>query len=64
MMQKHRLFEVWFSRGSGLRRGPAFRLWQDAEHYVHEHANEATFAVRAPDGHWETFSRRPRVDIR
>jgi hypothetical protein len=56
-MERNHLYEVWFSRGAGLRRGPKFRARHDAERYVAEHWGEATFAVKAPDGHWETFAR-------
>jgi len=51
------LYEVWFSQGDGLRRGPRFRLLHDAEIYVAQHRREATFAVKGPDGHWTTFAR-------
>ncbi len=52
MTKQHALYEVWFSTGNGLHLGPRFRLGNDAERYVQQHLGEASFAVRAPDGHW------------
>jgi len=52
-----RLYEVWFSRGNGFSNGPKFRLLDDARRYVVAHLPEASFAIRNPDGHWETFKR-------
>lgn len=59
-MRSETLFEVWFSRGDGLRRGPRFRKRADAERYVLSREGEASFAVRAPDGHWELVTGRWR----
>lgn len=54
------LYEIWFSTGSGMQPGPKFRSEQDALRYVEQHARDASYAIRCPDGHWEVKSRRMR----
>ena len=56
-MRTH-LYEVWVSRGDGMRPGPRFRLLSDATRYVDEHDDGASLAVRAPDGRWELIVSR------
>jgi hypothetical protein len=56
--KRRELFEVWISRNDGLYPGPKFRLAHDAEEFIAEHAGEASFAVRAPDGHWKVIAAR------
>jgi hypothetical protein len=53
-----KLYEVWFSRGGGLHLGPKFLRLADAQRFVKSHAREASYAVRAPDGHWEMIMAR------
>jgi hypothetical protein len=53
-----KLYEVWFSRGSGFQVGPKFRLFEDARRYVEDHVRDASYAVRNPDGRWEMIVRR------
>jgi hypothetical protein len=60
MMRHGGLFEVWLSRGTGLEPGPRFRLLDDARRYVACHV-DASYAIRSPDGHWETFDRAIRA---
>lgn len=60
MNKRNALYEVWFSRGDGLQKGPRFRQRIDAERYVFAHEGEASFALRAPDGHWEQVLARLR----
>lgn len=60
-MKRETLYEVWFSRGEGLRPGPRFRQREDAERYVFSHEGEASFALRAPDGRWELVTDRWRL---
>lgn len=52
------LYEIWFSRGTGIQPGPKFKLLQDARRYVADHAREASHAIRGPDGHWEPIQAR------
>jgi len=49
------MYEVWWSRGRGAHCGPRFRLLSDALRYVAQHADEASFAIRRPDGTWHQF---------
>lgn len=49
------MYEVWWSCGRGTQCGPRFRLLDDALRYVAEHAAEASFAIRRPDGTWHQF---------
>ena len=53
-----KLYEVWWSNGTGLRPGPKFRLLSDAERYIADHAADASFAVKSPDGRWEVIVAR------
>ena len=62
-MRKDHLFEVWYSQGNGLHRGPSFKLRHDAVVYVEQHRGEATFAVREPDGKWTTFGERAPASL-
>jgi hypothetical protein len=50
---RNRLFEVWLSHGEGIHVGPKFRLLADARRYIASHLDEASYAVRNPDGKWE-----------
>jgi hypothetical protein len=59
-MHREALYEVWFSRGDGLRRGPRFRQRADAERYMYTRQDEASFALRGPDGRWELVTSRWR----
>ena len=60
MTKPRLLYEVWSSgEGRGLAPGPRFRLKADAVRYVREHAREATFMIRCPDGGWERLVPRP-----
>ena len=60
MLVRTPLFEIWLSRGTGMVRGPRFRWIVDAQRYVHEHRDEASIAVRSPDGSWEFIVPRSR----
>jgi hypothetical protein len=53
----HALYEVWFSRGEGFTCSAKFRQLEDARRHVEEHAGEASFAIRDPEGRWETYKR-------
>jgi hypothetical protein len=53
------LFEVWSSSGFGLIPGPRFRRLEDARRYVAAHKTEASFAIRSPEGTWESIVSRP-----
>ena len=56
------LYEVWCSSGHGIHVGPRFKLLQDAIRYVATHAQEASHAVRAPNGTWKLIEpRHPQV---
>lgn len=52
MSTKPKLFEVWMSRGEGLKNGPRFGKLVDALNYVGAHLDEASFAIRLPEGGW------------
>jgi len=53
-----RLYEVWFSRGTGTISGPKFRSLEDARRYALGHRNEASYAIRNPEGKWEMVLKR------
>jgi hypothetical protein len=53
----HALYEVWFSRGEGFQCSAKFRLLDDARRHVAAHVGEASYAIRDPQGRWETFKR-------
>jgi hypothetical protein len=53
-----RLYEVWFSRGAGTISGPKFRSLDDARRYAVGHRNDASYAIRNPDGKWELILKR------
>jgi len=53
-------YEVGMSHGHGLFLGPKFRMFDDAQNYVDEHSDEASHAVKAPDGHWAMFAPQRR----
>jgi hypothetical protein len=55
------LYEVWLSHGHGTCVGPKFRYLEDAERYVAEHHAEASYAIKAPDGHWAVIAPRRRL---
>lgn len=55
------LYEVWTSRGQGMQLGPRFRLLEDARRYVDEHHEEASFAIKGPDGLWAMIAPRRRL---
>lgn len=54
MTTGHQLYEVWYSRGDGLLRGPKFKHLADAAQYVREQVGKGSYAVRAPNGRWLT----------
>lgn len=54
------LYEVWFSRGTGLVLGPKFRRLDDAKRYVEDHRDLGSMAIRAPNGRWEVIVTRAR----
>jgi succinate dehydrogenase/fumarate reductase flavoprotein subunit len=49
------IFEIWWSQGGGVRRGPGFRWIEDAIRYVQEHRDEATHAIRLRGGPWHRW---------
>lgn len=59
-----KLYEVWWSNGTGLKPGPKFRLLADARRYVEAHQHEASYAVRSPDGAWALILPREATDVR
>jgi hypothetical protein len=54
------LYEVWCSSGKGTELGPRFRMLGDARRYVDEHRDQASYAIRGPDGKWEFVLHRAR----
>ena len=52
------LYRVWISRGQGLMPGPRFRLLVDAQRHVATQSDNASYAIQAPDGSWETIEAR------
>lgn len=54
----NRLYEVWWSRGTGFQAGPRFRVLNDAVRYVAGHIDEASHAIRNPEGKWEMIVSR------
>jgi len=46
------MYEVWASTGHGTHVEARFRLLADAVRHVRDHAGEASFAIRQPDGTW------------
>lgn len=57
-----KLYEVWFSTGSGTHIGPRFRLLEDAIRFVKAHTGEASYAIRSPGGEWGVIERRRALD--
>jgi hypothetical protein len=46
------MYEIWSSAGNGTEAGPRFRFLEDALRYISAHANQASFAIRMPNGCW------------
>jgi len=53
-----KLYEVWFSTGTGTHIGPRFKLLEDAIRFVNAHTGDASYAIRAPGGEWALVERR------
>ena len=49
-MSTNNQYEVWWSKGQGSQRGPTFAHLEQALKYVSDHAGEASYAIRQPDG--------------
>ena len=58
------MYEIWWSKGFGTHTGPRFRKLEDALRYVHDHAGEASYAIRHPEGHWCKVDRTNRIASR
>ena len=46
------MYEVWWTRGNGMKKGPEFQRLEYAVRYMLERSAWASFAVRSPSGTW------------
>ena len=56
-----KMYEVWWTVGDGMHRGPRFRYRSDAERYIDERLYHASFAIRDPEGEWCAWKPRRHV---